>query len=91
MQTANSLPDAELDNQDLRFFEHINEHEWFDTHVFDAEFDLPASHTRLASGLGVAREIIDEMRPTVNRHDRSAAWGSARLRPFATPARCSEI
>lgn len=46
----------------------------------------------LASGVppDVAREMIDELRLTVRPHDASAAWASAQLGPFATPACSSE-
>ena len=46
----------------------------------------------LASGVPpyVAREMIDELKLTVIPHDASAAWASAQLGPFATPACSSE-
>ena len=90
MQTAISLPDAELDDQDRRFLEHIKEHEWFDTHVFDAEGDLPSFSYSTGFWFGRCREMIDELRLTVRPHDASAAWASAQLGPFATPACSSE-
>jgi hypothetical protein len=42
MRTAFSLPSAELDDQERRFLQQIEEQGWFGTHVFDAEGDLPA-------------------------------------------------
>jgi len=42
MQTAFSLPSAELDDDDRRFLEQVNEQGWFGTSVFDAEGALPS-------------------------------------------------
>jgi hypothetical protein len=42
MQTAFSVPDAELDDQERRFLEKIKEHGWFGMYVFDAEGVLPS-------------------------------------------------
>lgn len=56
-----------------RFLGHIKEQDWSDTHVFDAEGDLPSFLYSTGFWSPIAREMIDVLGLTVRPQEASAA------------------